>query len=87
MAASNATGLVGLVSKRLGWYVNHDDVLVRFLSLWIVVASVFTAAWILSYLFFPQGLLRGGNPGVSTGYTGSITGRSSGCSGGTSASP
>ncbi|WP_458208722.1 hypothetical protein [Haladaptatus sp. NG-SE-30] len=53
MAASNATGLVGLVSKRIGRYVNHDDVLVRFVSLWVVVASVFTTAWVLSYLFLP----------------------------------
>jgi hypothetical protein len=74
MAASNATGPIGRVSKRIGRYVNHDDVLVRFVSLWVVVASVFTTAWILSYLFVPQGLLRGGNPGASTGYAGSITG-------------
>jgi len=73
MAASNATGRIGRVSKRIGWYVNHDDVLVRFVSMWIVVASVFTAAWVLSYLFLPQGLLRGGNPGATTGYAGSIT--------------
>ena len=72
MAASNATGPIGRVSKRIGWYVNHDDVLVRFVSLWVVVASVFTAAWILSYLFVPQGLLRGGNPGAETGYAGSV---------------
>jgi hypothetical protein len=74
MAASNATGPIGRVSKRIGRYVNHDDVLVRFVSLWVVVASVFTTAWILSYLFVPQGLLRGGNPGAATGYAGSITG-------------
>jgi len=74
MTASNATGPIDGVSKRIGWYVNHDDVLVRFVSLWVVVASVFTAAWILSYLFFPQGLLRGRNPGAVTGYAGSITG-------------
>jgi hypothetical protein len=67
MASSNATGKVGLVSKRIGRYVNHDDVLVRFVSLLVVVASVFTAAWILSYHFLPQGLLRGGNPGAATG--------------------
>lgn len=65
MAASNATGLVDLVSKRIGQYVNHDDVLVRFVSLWVVVASVFTAAWVLSYLFLPQGLLTGREPGRS----------------------
>jgi len=74
MVASDATGTIGRVSKRVGRYVNHDDVLVRFVSLWIVVASVFTAAWVLSYLFLPKGLLRGGNPGATTGYAGSITG-------------
>lgn len=73
MAASNTTRLLGRISKRLGWYVNHDDVLVRFVSLWVVVATTFTTAWILSYLFFPQGLLRGGNPGAVTGYAGSVT--------------
>jgi phage shock protein PspC (stress-responsive transcriptional regulator) len=67
MTASNATGPIDGVSKRIGWYVNHDDVLVRFVSLWVVVASVFTAAWILSYFVLPQGLLRGGNPGAATG--------------------
>jgi len=73
MAASNVTDLTGRVSKRIGRYVNHDDVIVRFVSLWIVVASVFTAAWVLSYLFLPQGPLRGGNPGAATGYAGSVT--------------
>jgi len=57
MAVPNSTGAIGRVSKRIGRYVNHDDVLVRFVSLWLVVASVFTAAWVLSYLFVPQGLL------------------------------
>jgi hypothetical protein len=73
MVGSNATVAIGRVSRRIGRYVNHDHVLVRFVSLWVVVASVFTAAWILIYLFLPQGLLRGGNPGASTGYAGSIT--------------
>ena len=53
MATSNATGLIGRFSKQVGRYVNHDDVFVRFISLWAVVASVFTAAWVLSYLFLP----------------------------------
>ncbi|WP_197424729.1 hypothetical protein [Natronomonas sp. CBA1123] len=53
MAASNATGLVARFSKRVGRYVNHDDVLVRFVSLWVVVPSVFTVSWVFSYLFHP----------------------------------
>ncbi|WP_348612435.1 hypothetical protein [Halobaculum rarum] len=72
MAASNAIGSARGLSKRVGRYVNHGDALVRFVALWAVIASVFTAAWILSYLFFPQGLLRGGNPGATTGYAGSV---------------
>jgi hypothetical protein len=73
MAASSTTGPIGRVSKRVGRYANHDDVLVRFVSLWLVVASVFTTAWVLSYVSLPQGLLRGGNPGAATGYAGSVT--------------
>lgn len=45
MGASNATGPIGRISKRIGQYVNHD-VLVRFVSPWLVVAGVFTEAWI-----------------------------------------
>jgi len=73
IAVPNATGSLARGSNRVGQYVNHDDVLVRFVSLWIVVASVFTIAWVLSYVFLPQGLLRGGNPGAATGYAGSLT--------------
>lgn len=73
MADSNAIGLIGRISRSVGRYVNHDDVIVRFVSVWAVVASVFTTAWVLSYVFLPQGLLRGGNPGAPTGYAGSIT--------------
>ena len=72
MEASNTTETISRVSKRVGRYVNHDDVLVRFVSLWVVVAGVFTAAWIFSYSFLPQGLLRGGNPAAAADYAGSI---------------
>ncbi|MEA5389267.1 hypothetical protein VB779_21145 [Haloarculaceae archaeon H-GB11] len=87
MAASNATGLVGLVSKRIGRYVNHDDVLVRFVSLWVVVASVFTAAWVLSYLFLPRGCYGAGTRAQPRGTRGVSRESSCGCSGGTSGSP
>ncbi|MFD1600291.1 hypothetical protein [Halobellus rarus] len=73
MVASNAAGPIRRVSKRIGRYINHDDVFVRFVSLWVVVASVFTAAWVPSYLCLPQGLLGDGDPGAATGYAGSIT--------------
>lgn len=48
MAATNATGTIGRLSKRVGRYVDHDDALVRFISLLVVVAGAFTAAWIRS---------------------------------------
>jgi hypothetical protein len=73
MVASGATGPIRRIPKRVGRYVNHDDVLVRFGSLWLLVAGVFTAAWILSYSFLPQGLLRGGNPTASADYAGSVS--------------
>jgi|GEM_PF-593139 len=73
MGASNASGPVGRVAKRIGRYVNHDDVLVRFVSLWLVVAGAFAAAWVLSYYLLPRGLLRGGNPAASADYAGSVS--------------
>ncbi|WP_115864250.1 hypothetical protein [Halorussus litoreus] len=73
MVTSKAIGPVGRISERIGRYVNHDDVLVRFVSLWLVVASVFTAAWILSYYHLPQGLLRGGDPAATADYAGSVS--------------
>jgi hypothetical protein len=56
----------------IGGLVNHDDVLVRFASLWLVVASTFTVAWVGSYHLLPAGLLRGSNPGASIPYAGSV---------------
>ncbi len=72
MAPQPRTGPVGRLSARVGRYVNHEDAFVRFGALWLVVASVFTAAWLLSYLFLPQGLLRGGNPIAPEAYAGSV---------------
>jgi hypothetical protein len=59
-------------ARTVGRYVNHDDVLVRFASLWVVVAAAFTVAWVGSYAFLPQGLLRGGNPVATADYAGSV---------------
>lgn len=60
-------------SRILGRYVNHDDVLIRFISFWVVVATLFTVGWIVSYYLLPQGLLRGGNPAATTEYAGSVS--------------
>jgi len=70
-ADADTTGSDGVVGV-VGRYVNHDDVLVRFVALWLVVATVFTVAWVASYHLLPQGLLRGGNPAVSAEYAGSV---------------
>lgn len=72
MNTSTGAEVIGRASKRVGRYVNHDDAFVRFVALWLVVASVFTTAWVLSYVFLPQGLLRGGNPAASADYAGSV---------------
>ncbi len=63
---------ISRVSRLVGRYVNHDDVLVRFIWLWVVVAAVFTAGWIMSYYLLPQGLLRGGNPAATPEFAGSV---------------
>ncbi|WP_152041727.1 hypothetical protein [Salinigranum salinum] len=61
------------LSRTVGRYVNHDDVLTRFASLWVIVATLFTIAWVGSYSLLPQGLLRGANPGATGRYAGSVT--------------
>jgi len=67
------TGRRARIIRTVGTYVNHDDVFVRFVSLWAIVAIAFTGAWIGSYHFLPQGLLRGGNPLAPAEYAGSVT--------------
>jgi hypothetical protein len=67
------TGRPARISRTVGTYVNHDDVFVRFVSLWAIVAIAFTVTWIGSYHFLPQGLLRGGNPLAPAEYAGSVT--------------
>ncbi|GAB7093470.1 hypothetical protein JCM30237_06220 [Halolamina litorea] len=68
---ADTTGLG--VLRTVGSYVNHDDVLVRFVSLWLLVATVFTLSWVVSYYLLPQGLLRGGNPVAEAEYAGSVS--------------
>jgi hypothetical protein len=66
-ATASHTGL----PSAIGRYVNHDRVAVRFVSLWLVVAVVFSVAWVASYHLLPQGLLRGANTAPAT-YAGSV---------------
>lgn len=60
------------IVRYTGHFVNHDSVLVRFVSFWLVVASLFTLVWVGSYYLLPEGILRGGNPVASAGYAGSV---------------
>jgi hypothetical protein len=39
----------------------HDKLLIRFGALLVVVLVIFFCAWTLSYLFLPEGILRGRN--------------------------
>lgn len=42
-------------------YLMHDRLLVRFLALLGLVMVVFLGAWVVSYLFLPEGVLRNRN--------------------------
>jgi hypothetical protein len=68
----STTSPLGRVARTLGRYVNHEDVLVRFGSMWLLVAAVFTVAWVGSYYLLPQGILRSGNPVATAEYAGSV---------------
>jgi hypothetical protein len=61
------------LAASVGRYVNHGSVFVRFVALWLVVATVFSVAWIGSYHLLPQGLLRPANTAPTT-YAGSVSG-------------
>jgi len=40
-------------------FLFHDRIIVRFTSLFVIGAILFTLVWYLSYYFLPEGLLRG----------------------------
>ena len=42
-------------------YLLHEKLPVRFGALWGAVLILFLGAWTLSYLFLPEGVLRGRN--------------------------
>ncbi|MFC4357959.1 hypothetical protein ACFO0N_08365 [Halobium salinum] len=54
-------------------YVNHENVAVRFVSLWTVLMALFVATWYASYYFLPEGLLRSTNTAtLLPEYAGSV---------------
>lgn len=59
-STSGSDGAISQVAGFVGRYVNHDDVLIRFVSLWVIVAALFAAAWIVSYYLLPQGCFAAG---------------------------
>ncbi len=42
-------------------YLCSDNVFIRFAALYSVGLVLFLTAWYVSYLFFPEGILRGGS--------------------------
>jgi len=40
-------------------YLEHEKVTVRFLSLYLLGLALFFASWTFSYLFLPEGIIRG----------------------------
>jgi hypothetical protein len=57
----------------LGDYVNHENVFVRFVSLWTMLMVAFVAAWYVGYHFLPEGLLRPTNTSrLLPEYAGSV---------------
>ncbi|MFW6361788.1 MAG: hypothetical protein ACOC2R_08565 [Spirochaetota bacterium] len=43
-------------------YIEHEKVIVRFVSLYLLGLVLFFAGWTLSYLVLPEGLIRGLSP-------------------------
>lgn len=73
MASSHTDRPALAALATLGAYVNHDDPLVRFGSLWAVCALLFVAAWYVGYSLLPAGLLRGTNAASALPeYAGSV---------------
>src|SRR6056297_3153229 len=73
MASSHTDRPALAALATLGAYVNHDDPLVRFASLWAVCALLFVGAWYVGYSLLPAGLLRGTNAASALPeYAGSV---------------
>lgn len=67
--STRTTAVFGTLSD----YVNHENVLVRFVSLWLVLVTLFTATWYISFHFLPEGLLRSTNTAtLLPEYAGSV---------------
>lgn len=56
-------GLKGARLRLAKGLLLHPNVAVRFLVLWVGVATVFVVAWIIGFTWLPEGILRGVFPG------------------------
>lgn len=56
--AATTAGSDGPVAP-ISHYVNHESLVVRFLTLWAVCLLVFSVAWVVGYYALPEGILRG----------------------------
>ncbi|MGM0399084.1 MAG: hypothetical protein ACQEQY_08850 [Halobacteriota archaeon] len=66
-SSESRPSLANRIARRIGDLVNHDHVVVRFLSLWTLCFVLFLLAWTVSYLFLPEALLRRtGGPGPTS---------------------
>lgn len=59
MTSPQRDSAVGRGRRLLGRYVNHENVFVRAIAFWTLCAVLFTGVWVGSYLFLPEGLVRG----------------------------
>lgn len=59
--------------KTLGDFLSHENVFVRFASLWVVLLTMFMVVWVISYNLLPEGLLRSTNTSrLLPEYAGSV---------------
>ncbi|MFB6130825.1 MAG: hypothetical protein ABEJ28_08405 [Salinigranum sp.] len=73
MAQTSRSSRVRTVTGALGDYVNHENVLVRFVSLWSILFALFLVTWSVSYAVLPEGLLLSTNSARTPGgYAGSV---------------
>jgi hypothetical protein len=73
MTETTTTNRERTVATALSAYVNHENVFVRFASLWLVLLVLFVAAWYVAYYLLPEGLLLPTNKAtVLPEYAGSV---------------
>ncbi len=75
--ANTDSGPLTRGSRALGRYVNHGNPLVRFVSLWLICATLFVAAWYVGYHLLPADCSGRRTPRARSPSTPAPCGRSS----------